>query len=358
MIVVQCECGKTLQVPEGTAASKGICPSCRRVLVLPKSQAGPTLRATFTGQPGAIRDLAFSPDGRLLASASANEEPTAGKPKPGETRLWDCASGELAATLQGHTGAVFCAAFDPHAEILVTGGKDRTIAVWEITRGLHGIVTGVKQRTLTGHEHSISSLAFSPRDRLLASASADQVVLWDARTWRKLDALTADRQGVCRIAFSPEGDLLAAAWSSRGAIVVWDVKARQQAFLLTRLAEDDGDDFQLSFSPDGSRLAVVGHDGVRVWDNSACQVLLHLEARGLKDVEFARDGLTFITGGNDLPEHIYVRSWDALSGRRMEEYRGHKRPVTCLALSANGRLLASGSEDRSINLWQLPPSAA
>ena len=354
MIVVHCECGKTLQVPGNTPAAKGICPNCRRVLLLPREGEPPKLRATLTGHRGAIRDVALSPNGRLLASVSANDEPTSGKPKPGEARLWDIASGQPLANLQGHSGAVFAAAFAPHDESLVTSGKDHMLAVWNVTRGLHGVVAGVKEHTLTGHQHSVSSLAFSRDGRTLASAASDEIVLWDTTTWRQRGTLQVDRQGVCRLAFSPGGSLLAGVWSSRGAVVLWDAQTRTEAVRLLLPSDEITSDHALAFSPNGSQLAVVSDDGIRIWDVSTCQVLLVIESAGLRAVTFAHDGLTLLAGGNDLPDHIYLRRWDASSGRRLQEFPGHKRPLTCLALSTNGRLLASGSEDKTVNLWELP----
>jgi len=118
---------------------------------------------TLTGHTGKLRQVAFSPDGRLLVTASED----------GTARVWDPATGEHLRTLTGHTNWVATVAFSPDGRLLATASYDQTARVWDPATGEH-------PRTLTGHTNSVVAVAFSPDGRLLATASYDQTArLWD-----------------------------------------------------------------------------------------------------------------------------------------------------------------------------------
>jgi hypothetical protein len=120
---------------------------------------------TFGGHTGEVSGAAFSPDGRRLASASAD----------GTVKVWEAATGQLVLTLSGHTGSVLCVVFSPDGHRLASAGRDKTVKLWDSETG-HGI------RTFEGHTAQVLSVAFSPDGRRLAYASTDGTVkVWDAR---------------------------------------------------------------------------------------------------------------------------------------------------------------------------------
>jgi predicted NACHT family NTPase len=160
---------------------------------------------TLSGHTDYVNSVAFSPDGRLLASGSSDKT----------IKLWDVATGSLVRTLSGHTWSVFSVAFSPDGRLLASGSY-REIKLWEVA-------TGSEVRTLSGHVSDVTSVAFSPDGRLLASGSFDTTInLWDVATGSLVRTLPDSRASVYSVAFSPDGRLLASG-SLEETIKLWDV---------------------------------------------------------------------------------------------------------------------------------------
>jgi WD40 repeat protein/serine/threonine protein kinase len=330
---------------------------------------------SIRSRAGSVSDVAFSPDATTLASTGEHG-----------VKIWDAQSGEEALSLWGHAGGVSSVAFSPDGALLASGGHDRTVRVWDLANGR-------EIATFKGHLAGVWSVAFSPDGKRLASGSGDGAVkVWDAtrnpearvleralsvsfssdglrlatgvtdKTIRIQDVVGGSHvlrlDGVAAtLAFSPDGRRIAAAasiYDTDRAVKVWDTTTGKQ---LLNLMEAGFEARGVAFSPDNEFLAASGvgeNEGVRIWDSASGQLVHNLRA-----ATPLTGGLAFTPTGDRLAASIgaQVTLWEVGSGREVESFGVGNGRAGVVCISPDGRWLAAGvheaGQPTTVILWDL-----
>ena len=302
-------------------------------LFLPIRVATAKLKATLEGHTDIVWSVAFSPNGKILASGSYDQT----------VHLWDVNTGRLLHTLTEHTNEVLSLAFSPDGNTLASASWDGTIRLWNPNNGK-------LKRTLTEHAGGVTSVAFSPDGQTLASGSADQtILLWDTKTWKPKSTLRGHTHVVDSVAFSPDGTMLASG-SRDQTIRLWNPN---NGNLKRTLTGHTGDISRMMFSPDGSTLASASRDGtVRLWNphNRKLKRTLAVQTGWTRPVAFSPDGAILLIGGRG----IFV--WDTQTEEYKVPFPNNIGTALSVVFSSNGQMVASGSEDNKIRLWEYDAS--
>jgi WD40 repeat protein len=258
--------------------------------------------------------LSFSPDGKILAAVRNWQQGKAG----GVIQLWDVATGKLGRTIQGDNTLIRCVAFAPDGKLLAAHSQFGGVGVWEVASGKEVLRIPTAS---AGH-----TVAFSPDGKLLAFDVEYTVRLCEVATGKELFKLAGHQMVI-----------------KGGAITSGYVNA-------------------LAFSPDGKRLATASCDNMtRVWDVATGKALHVLEGHKgfVNAVRFLPDGKLIATGGEDGT----IRLWEAATGKQVLAIPAHERSklqttderkdVFALALSPDGKRLASGGRDTAVKVWDV-----
>jgi len=297
------------------------------------SSSANALRTSLPRHQESVRNVAFSQDGRLLASGSGDQT----------IQLWDMVEGKRLATLQTDD-IVRRVSFHP-TEKQLAAAVGKTIDLWDVE-------TGVKLHTLPKQSDKVRSIAFSPDGKLLASGNEDSMIhLWDVVNKRELEVLPHEhRAAISALVFSPDGKLLLSG-SEDNTIRLWDVATRQSVGVL---AEHQGPVRSIALSPDGKWLASGSEDStIRLWNIETRQsrgIFFPDHKDTVRSVAFSPDGKLLASGSKDNT----VRLWDVATRRQLgTSLTGNKDTVRSVVFSPDGKWLASGSQDGALELWDV-----
>jgi WD40 repeat protein len=244
-----------------------------------------------------------------------------------------------------HAGGVASVHYSPDGKLLVSGGGDKMIRLWDTA-------TGKEHRTFKGSSSFTCAVRFSPDGKVLATAgyessgTANPIYRWDLDTGKELPPLAGHPSGVRRILFTPDGKQLISGGFD-GLARVWDLATGKE---VRCLKAHGGGLYSLALSPDGQTLATAGRDGVRLWDMGTGNEVVRpaLNGLGALALAFSPDGKVLATGGDSA-----VQLWEVATGKEVTALRGYKGELSYLVFSRDGRTLFTGSYDKQVRVWEV-----
>lgn len=262
--------------------------------------------SVFSSVLSTTLSVCFSPNGQFFAMGNADNH----------IRVWCVKDYQEHKIYQGHSHWVSAVTFCPESQFLISGSFDKTIKIWDLE-------TGLCLNTLVGHTGWIWAIVCHPDKNIIASCGDDHTIrIWDRQTGDCLKVLEGQNAAIWSLVFSPDGQLLASASSNTAAPVkIWNWVTGEERNLIPA----------------------------------------HLERR-IRSIAFSPDGRWLVTGSLACITEI----WDVLTGDRIQQFRGHSQPVTCVAFAPSAHLdqpresalVATGSQDQTLRLWNVETGAS
>lgn len=320
-----------------------------------------TTRHIYDGQSSPIMTVAISADGSILASGGGRYNSSQRDTADTDIRLWNTTTHTVLRTLAGHSDTVWKVVFSPDGSLLASASADQTIKLWDVA-------SGTLLQTFVGHTQEVRSVDFSPDGTLLVSGSGSysdgtrqfgddfSVRLWDVQAGKPVCTLRPSKtlqSEVRSVHFSPDGtQVVSASGAERNplgdnAIVLWNLdtcREQKRFYGHTQLVLD------VVFSPDGTRLLSASADNnLILWNIRSGQPIRYLVGHTdwVNTVVFDRTGRFALSGGWDNT----IILWNVDTGRIVYQYVAHSAPVQALAFNPDGRTFVSGSQDATVREW-------
>ena len=249
-------------------------------------------------------------------------------------------TGDEQLVLTGHSDVVRQVVFSNNGQLLVSGGEDNSVRIWDATSGRQLV-------RCDGHRSSVETVAINRQGTMVASGGADDIIrLWNAGTGKRLGILRGHEDTVTHVDFAPDGKTLVSAADDH-TVRIWDL----ESFSEINLLNGHSDNVNVAvFNHDGSQLLTAGADtAVLIWDTRTGKQLAVLEGHSeeIWGAGFRADGRQAISCGDDYT----IRIWDLETSKEVVKLEGHTDEVNGACFSPNNRLIASAGVDRVIKIW-------
>ncbi len=302
-----------------------------------KPQVGTRL-FTYRGHNAYIAAVAWSPDGKRIASGSGDKT----------VQVWTPATKERVLTYLGHSDVLYTVAWSPDNKRIASGGADQTVQVWYAAEGDGATASDSYLLTYKGHASTVYAVAWSPDGKAIASASNDGTAqVWSSANGNIVLTYQGHADAVWAIAWSPDGKRIASASFDR-TVHVWNATDGSHALIYRGHDAEVG---TVTWSPDGRHIASAGLDQtVQVWDAATGGRVFtyHGHADRVYYVAWSPDGTTIASSSADST----VQIWNATTGVQIFTYHGHSGYVFTVAWSADSAHIASGGTDMTVQVWQ------
>jgi len=343
-------------------------------IILWNIKTGKKVRS-YKGHKKNINSVLFSPDGKTILSASDDFS----------IRLWNYKTSKPIQVFKGHTNAVLGAIFSPDGKLILSGSKDQTLRLWgsqyanqiRVFRGyasrlnsisvstdgsyllsahndrtlkLWNMKNGQNIRIFSRHKERVNDVIFSKKGKYAASASSDkQIIVWNIDSGRRIRRFKGHNSSVNQVLFTPSGKHVLSA-SADQSIRLWNVRANNQEKLFTGHTRSV---LAIAIHPQGKSFVSSSKDKtIRLWDlkSGKSQVIAKTQYP-VRNLKYTKNGKYIISSGWELLK------LNAQTGKKVFNFGGnkenHQGDIKALALSSDGKFLASGSYDNKIKLWNI-----
>ncbi len=293
---------------------------------------------TFYGHRAAVTAAQVTQDGKYVVSGS----------RDGMLIIWSIESGDEIHAIEAHDKEVNCIAVE--RDSVFTGSSDNTIKQWNLE-------TGNLVRVFKGHQGPVYALCVSSDKKLVISGGDDRkIIFWDMNTGAKTRVVnTKHFDRISAMVIDHNRNMLVSAGGLGKKI---DQRSIETGELLRTIKDAHVHRIpSMALTPDGKMLVSVSWDQtLKIWEMESGALILVADRptppSRLYAVSVTPDGKYAITGGSGVGDGV-VRKWDLKTGKLIQTYRGHKDWVACLAVSADGKRMVSGSDDGTLNVWNL-----